>query len=239
MPLASRATLPPGRLLRRLVLVFGVVLAASMGFAALYLVGPGLQPEVLALLAPTGVGLAGGFAARWALPPRRGLRLATAMAAAALAMVFLGWLTWGMAGLALIHFASSLPDWRGLAHLVLACGASWLALTAWTRPSSEPAAASGPIGSQARPLSLMRLTRGLPALRIPGPLLRRRAGARRARRKMAIRLTGRVEDRCPYCLEIVLRRDPRGVVTCPVCHTRHHADCWAVTGECQVPHHHR
>jgi hypothetical protein len=21
-----------------------------------------------------------------------------------------------------------------------------------------------------------------------------------------------------------------------VCHTRHHADCWSVTGVCQVPH---
>jgi transposase len=35
----------------------------------------------------------------------------------------------------------------------------------------------------------------------------------------------------------VTARDPRGEVTCPVCHTRHHADCWAVTGVCQVPHH--
>jgi hypothetical protein len=42
--------------------------------------------------------------------------------------------------------------------------------------------------------------------------------------------------RCPYCLEPVKRNDPRGVVECDICHTLHHADCWAITGTCQVPH---
>lgn len=46
-----------------------------------------------------------------------------------------------------------------------------------------------------------------------------------------------VEDhRCPYCLDAVTRNDPRGVKECEVCHTLHHADCWAITGVCQVPH---
>jgi ribosomal protein L37AE/L43A len=44
------------------------------------------------------------------------------------------------------------------------------------------------------------------------------------------------EHRCPYCLEPVKRNDPRGVVECSICHTLHHADCWAITGTCQVPH---
>jgi hypothetical protein len=51
-----------------------------------------------------------------------------------------------------------------------------------------------------------------------------------------IRFTGSGEDRCPYCLDIVAENDPRGVTTCPICHTRHHAECWAVTGTCQMPH---
>ena len=51
-----------------------------------------------------------------------------------------------------------------------------------------------------------------------------------------VRLVGETEHRCPYCLEVVVRNDPRGVTVCPICHTRHHADCWAVTGMCQVPH---
>lgn len=53
-----------------------------------------------------------------------------------------------------------------------------------------------------------------------------------------VNLVGEEEHRCPYCLEIVDPDDPRGVKICPVCHTYHHADCWAVTGACQVPHHH-
>jgi hypothetical protein len=56
------------------------------------------------------------------------------------------------------------------------------------------------------------------------------------RRSSPIRFTGAGEDRCPYCLDIVAENDRRGVTTCPVCHTRHHAECWAVTGTCQMPH---
>ena len=53
-----------------------------------------------------------------------------------------------------------------------------------------------------------------------------------------VQLSKEVENRCPFCLELVEENDPRGVVICPVCHTQHHADCWAVTGTCQVPHKH-
>ena len=52
-----------------------------------------------------------------------------------------------------------------------------------------------------------------------------------------IQLVGEVEHRCPYCLELVDPNDKNGVIECPICHTLHHADCWAVTGTCQVPHH--
>jgi hypothetical protein len=62
-------------------------------------------------------------------------------------------------------------------------------------------------------------------------------GFQLARRKASpIRFTGSGEDRCPYCLDVVMEDDRRGVTTCPVCHTRHHAECWAVTGTCQMPH---
>jgi len=56
------------------------------------------------------------------------------------------------------------------------------------------------------------------------------------RKSSPIRFTGAAEDRCPYCLAIVEEHDRRGVTVCPVCHTRHHAECWAVTGTCQMPH---
>ena len=60
--------------------------------------------------------------------------------------------------------------------------------------------------------------------------------SRQRRKEEHVHLAGVVEHRCPYCLEVVEKKDPRGVRVCPVCETRHHADCWAVTGTCQVPH---
>jgi hypothetical protein len=55
-------------------------------------------------------------------------------------------------------------------------------------------------------------------------------------RKPNLQISVYEEHRCPYCLEDVKRNDPRGVKECDVCHTLHHADCWNITGMCQVPH---
>jgi hypothetical protein len=55
-------------------------------------------------------------------------------------------------------------------------------------------------------------------------------------RKPVLQLSVFEEHRCPYCLDDVKRNDPRGVKECDVCHSLHHADCWAITGMCQVPH---
>ena len=55
-------------------------------------------------------------------------------------------------------------------------------------------------------------------------------------RKQPVKFVGAEEHRCPYCLETVAYNDPRGVEVCPICQTHHHADCWEVTGVCQVPH---
>lgn len=71
-----------------------------------------------------------------------------------------------------------------------------------------------------------------------GHVLRRGVRPGRSRYSRGIRFTGVEEHRCPYCLELVDPHDPRGVQVCPICHTPHHADCWAVTGMCQVAHHH-
>jgi ribosomal protein L37AE/L43A len=55
-------------------------------------------------------------------------------------------------------------------------------------------------------------------------------------RQKPVKFVGAEEHRCPYCLEPVVYNDPRGVEICSVCQTHHHADCWEVTGVCQVPH---
>lgn len=83
---------------------------------------------------------------------------------------------------------------------------------------------------------------GLPKQRVDKPALSRlKAWATRVTpwRRRRVQLVGTEAHRCPYCLEAVEHNDPRGVKVCPICHTRHHADCWAVTGMCQVPHYHR
>lgn len=59
---------------------------------------------------------------------------------------------------------------------------------------------------------------------------------RRRSRSKSIQFAVVEEHRCPYCLDAVTRNDARGVKECEVCHTLHHADCWAITGVCQVPH---
>ena len=58
----------------------------------------------------------------------------------------------------------------------------------------------------------------------------------RSRRRPQLKLAVVEEHRCPYCLDLVSRNDARGIKECDVCHTLHHADCWAITGFCQVPH---
>jgi ribosomal protein L37AE/L43A len=59
---------------------------------------------------------------------------------------------------------------------------------------------------------------------------------RKRNKKARVQLALVEEHRCPYCFDTVTRKDSRGVKECPVCHTLHHADCWDVTGSCQVPH---
>lgn len=55
-------------------------------------------------------------------------------------------------------------------------------------------------------------------------------------RKPNLQISLYEEHRCPFCLDEVKRNDPRGVKKCEVCNALHHADCWAITGMCQVPH---
>jgi hypothetical protein len=61
-------------------------------------------------------------------------------------------------------------------------------------------------------------------------------GRRQAGSANGVSLGGDIVDVCPYCLEEVTPDDPRGVVVCEICGTPHHADCWAITGKCEVPH---
>ena len=93
----------------------------------------------------------------------------------------------------------------------------------WQHGLGEPAAASPRLARK----PLVRLPRRRRAVAAPPPLP-----------DSPVHLVGEEEHRCPYCLELVKKNDPRGITVCPICHTQHHADCWALTGVCQVPHYH-
>jgi len=133
-------------------------------------------------------------------------------------------------------------------------------LTTWTLPDPRAVHETGPVRTRRRPVSVplaaaasASAVRPRSRLAVGGPLRSRyhrlrarlaRAAAWRPRlgllsRRRAdtpIRFTGSGEDRCPYCLDVVDPKDPRGVKLCPVCHTPHHAECWSITGMCQMPH---
>jgi hypothetical protein len=106
------------------------------------------------------------------------------------------------------------------------------------RHAGTPAAARLYMANEPRPAPQSRL--GVGRLRWPvWPRFPFLPTGRLSWRRRRVQLVGSEEHRCPYCLEIVEKDDPRGVVVCRVCHTRHHGDCWAETGMCQVPHYHK
>ena len=71
----------------------------------------------------------------------------------------------------------------------------------------------------------------------PKPVAPKQIRKRKQKKDDKVKLVGAESHRCPFCLEDIDQNDPRGVKICPVCKTYHHADCWDVTGMCQIPHH--
>ena len=267
MPTGGDSASRPGhfRLPRWPALVFPFVFLTAAVFACAFLVNRTILPSALRLAAAAGLGLAAGLAARWALRQRPVLtRSVAALAGLTVGLLALGVVTWGNAGLGPFDLSSPRPDWRGLGQWTVGASCAWLALRAgrarvpapagqrrapwrravdWWREQSARAANGwenlglsrwlyrlpGQVAKLAAEARQNAARRARPQLRVPRPGKRRRP---------SIRLTGVAEDYCPYCLVRVEPNDRRGVVVCRVCHSRHHADCWAVTGECQVPHQH-
>ena len=189
---------------------------------------------------------------------------ATLMILAGLAV--LGYFTDWKIGIDVIALSRGYVSWADLIHLIVGITVSWAALWAWYRPTSrdtetseyfEPAQSvvvpqprrnRNPRSWSLQPR--MRIGSGLdsrsgngsrPSVRSRLKLVTRQPTRPRNYRSSLLRrphvqLAVVEEHRCPYCLEPVLRTDPRGVKECEVCHTLHHADCWAITGVCQVPH---
>jgi hypothetical protein len=103
------------------------------------------------------------------------------------------------------------------------------------RRRRQPAATSQRTAGRPRQAARVRQRRALslPQLRLPTRTRRRPLPVRRS---SGARVIAKAEERCPYCLDVVEKNDPRGMTMCEICGTPHHADCWEAGGKCQVPH---
>ncbi len=242
-------------------------IAAGLGFSVVYILNEAIDPVVLTVASDVGMGLAAGLAARFSLPRRSAvLRWLVALFGLCTGLIFMGWLSRGLLGVNLIDRVSMAPDWDGLQRFALGALAAWPAVSAWNKvrrrrripsQSSSYAPTTGRVvrrRGNSRGNARVKSKRAL-AMSVPATSSRTHSGghtrlhksrpqtattksSRRTKRiNSSIRLATKVEHRCPYCLEEVNPNDPRGVVECETCHTLHHADCWGVTGTCQVPHH--
>jgi len=194
------------------------------------------------------------------------IRSITAAVTPLAGLSILGYFSDWKIGINVIALSRGYVSYEDLINLVLGITGSWAALWAWYRPAPHEAETSTNVEMvqplahpQSNRVRLPRSWTLQPRLRVgSGNGLHSGNGSRssvrsrmkfvtkqptRPKRRRSSLLNGAhvqlavVEDhRCPYCLEPVSRNDPGGVKECEVCHTLHHADCWAITGVCQVPH---
>jgi hypothetical protein len=195
----------------------------------------------------TGMGLAAGLSSRWVLG-RNPLfvRIICGLLFVVAGLELLGLFTNWQAGLDPLTVGRKFTSWKNFGQLAWGAGITLLVLLAWPAAkahssnqqhqhlsTSRPKRTHWPRGKgQANFKSSKKQLSSKASVKKPASVSRRTI----SRRKPALRLSARVENRCPYCLEEIKPNDPRGTVECKVCHTLHHADCWAVTGVCQVPH---
>jgi ribosomal protein L37AE/L43A len=234
----------------------------GVGFTLLFLVSR-LSPFLLKFAAVIGVGLSASFMTRRLLPDRTAtLRLFAAAFAALIALGVLSLLTLGFVGLNLVRQYPIATPLDAAIQLIVVGLAVWAGQRAWTRrnrevmvePRYEPAEVTLRPSRPPRPVSrpsrstqsfARRISRtwnsavsSVSGLLTPPARGKRRVArpAGRSRRSAGITLSADEQHVCPYCLEPVQKRDPRGIKICKVCKTWHHADCWSITGVCQVPH---
>jgi hypothetical protein len=249
---AMSTSIPPpteplrSSLLRKLFLLALVVCALALGLRLLtgHIHTASLSLQII--LSNAVCGLVSGTAAR--LVFRRQIRLlqfAAGIATLLGGQILLGLLTGWQIGVGPLEAGRPSVDWAGLGQLLLGSGTTLLALQAWRRevvpplPATKQPRAESPVVPSTRTAKRVRrrTSHAEPiAAAASAPVAPRPKRKRGLRRTAQVQLSEEVEHRCPYCLELVEPDDPRGTVECKVCHTLHHADCWSITGACQVPH---
>jgi hypothetical protein len=254
------------QLWRRLLMLFLLEWIAVLGIVLLVQVRPGLPYLALTLLNPAWLGMVSGLGTRFLLRDRHWALCSLAAVLALLSGLFIlglatGWRyglgpqefkVFGLTGatqLATAFLASLLaatawrkPVTQDRAPKTLASSRSKKVEKSSMAKSRRTVAQHKPkkvAGAQSR-----GRTRKKPATAVPKtdqeqkPPVLSLANSKPVHRadRPEVQFASTGEHRCPYCLEVVQPNDPRGIVECKICHALHHADCWAITGTCQVPH---
>jgi hypothetical protein len=247
---------PPHTILtRKAALLALLTLAVALGLVLLARVYWARSPLLTFLLADGLMILVAGFSTRWTLRRQPAwVRFLSAVLILIAGLALAGYLTAGRIGIEPWKAVRGRADWGDIGQLVvgilfiLLCLFSWLPRASRLVSDGRLAANNGPSPtnesssqSSARPAVPMspddlagNSTSAQSRLGNDPPSKGKRR--RLSRRRSRLHLSDAQENRCPYCLELIQPDDPRGVVECKICHTLHHADCWAITGACQVPH---
>jgi hypothetical protein len=240
---------------RKLVLLVLLMITTAIGIVALLMQTKLSIPWLAFLLSDGVMGLIAGFSVRWILPRKAHvLRIFSAVAFITGGLALLGWFTgWGF-GIDLLRAGRTRVDWWEIGQILLATGFALLAQYAWRRPAQTALLVTRTITRKKSPHAWRKpqhRPNRTPALQPASPAISHMVQPssqevatqpvkpKRKRTNLAkprLLLSGHEEHRCPYCLELIDSNDRRGVVECEICHTLHHADCWAITGACQVPH---
>jgi hypothetical protein len=240
---------------RKLVLLVLLMITIPIGLVGLLLRARISIPVLAFMITDAIMGLVAGFSVRWIIPRKAPvLRVCSILAFLTGSLALLGWFTgWGF-GIDLFKSVRTGSDWWKLGQIPLATVFALLALFVWHHPTRN----AHPVTHMNPPRKMLHTRRRLqkqpyrapgpaPAAPVPNlilqpvslPVISQSVKPKRKHvdhSKPKLLLSGQEEHRCPYCLELIDPDDRRGIVECKICHTLHHADCWAITGACQVPH---
>ncbi len=247
--------------LGRIIVALIQTILVSLALLLVFILPRNIEIQVLKYTVILLVGLTAGFSSRRFLKGHSlFLKIITAALAVVLSLMIQYSLSKGFIGVQPFLRRGRFPDWDSLIQLGTAAAGSLLVILAFrsrqrtldsqitqqetvVRPKEESRAKRGRSKTQVSRLELKENTASLPPklslappAKINGPASKKKKKKGKSRE---IHLIGEEEHTCPYCLERVEKGDPRGVKVCPICKTWHHADCWGITGACQIPHMHK
>ena len=251
----------PRHLLRKLVLLALLISAYALSLVLLLNKAAWFPLPLFSFFSDSTLAVVAGFGSRLLLSKRNWfVRFITATVLSVSGLAILGYFSEWQIGIDVIALSRGYFSLEDLIHLIVGITIAWAALWAWYRPAPKDVEISGFVDAGQSsvvvhprswlPQPRMRIGSGVethsgngsrPSVRARLKLVTKQPTRPKKIRSSRLRrphvqLALVEEHRCPYCLEPVLRTDVRGIKECDVCHSLHHADCWAVTGTCQVPH---